>query len=151
MDRLAQKCQGLEGCFHHVVRICRTQRFGQNVGNTSTFQNRTHGTSCNHSRTMSCGFDQHFGSAFFGQLVVWNSTMHHRNLNQVFLCIFNTFCDGFLYFFCFAQAMTHHSLFIAHHNQCREGKCTTALGSLHHTVDRNHFLFQFEVTCFYSV
>src|SRR6185295_9121159 len=97
---------------------------------TSTFQNSTHRTSGYYTGTMSSRFDQYFGSAFFSPLVMRNSTMHYRNLDQVLFRIFNSFGNSFLHFFCFSQTMSYNSITITNNYQCRETECTTTFGCL---------------------
>ena len=36
--------------------------------------------------------------------------MHYRNFYQVLFCIFNSFCNSFLYFFGFTQTMTNNTM-----------------------------------------
>ena len=62
-------------------------------------------------------FDQNFCSTFLRELIVRYCTVHYRNFNEVFLCIFNTFCNCFLHLFRFTQAMAYYTIFIPHNNQ----------------------------------
>ena len=77
--------------------------------------------------------------------------MHYRNFDQIFLCIFNTFCNRFLNFFCFSQTMTHNSIFITHNHKCRKTKSTATLGCFYNPVNSHNFFFQFKITGFNSV
>ena len=53
--------------------------------------------------------------------------MHNRNFYQILFCIFNSFCNGFLYFFCFTQTLTYNTSFITNYHQGRKTKCTSTL------------------------
>jgi hypothetical protein len=96
------------------------------------------------------GLIRHFSSTFFGQLIVRDRAFHNRNLDQVFLCIFDTLGNGFLNLFGFTEAMANHPVLITYNHECRETKSTSAFGCFYHTVDGNNFFFQFKVAGFYS-
>ena len=72
--------------------------------------------------------------------------MHDRNFDQILLCIFNSFGNGFLNFFCFSETMTHNTIFISHHHQSRKTESTSTFCCFNNTVNGNHFFFQFQVS-----
>jgi hypothetical protein len=47
--------------------------------------------------------------------------------------------------------MTDYPILITDYHQGREAECPAPLGRLDHTIDRHHFLFQFQVSGFNSV
>src|ERR1700753_756206 len=134
LDRLAQHGKSLESSLYHVVRVSGAQRLGQNVRYTCAFQHSTHGTTGDHTRTMSSRLDEHLRSAFLGQLIVGDRTMHHRNLDQILLRIFDTLGNGFLDFLSLAQTMTDNTALIADYNQCREAECPAAFCCFNNTI-----------------
>src|SRR5690349_1484638 len=103
--------------------------------NTGTFKHSAHTTPRNDTGTGSGWFDQHLCCTLFRPLIMRNGSMHYRYLDEIFLCIFNTFCDRFLYFLGFSQSMTNHTVLIAHNDKGRKAECTTTLCSFHDAID----------------
>ena len=133
------------------MRIGRTEGFSKNVRYTGAFKNSTHAASGDHTSTMSRRLDQYLRSTFFSQLIMRNSTFHHRNLDQILLRIFYAFCNSFLYFLGLTKTMTYNTIFVTNNNQGRKAESTTAFSGFHNTINCNHFLFQFEIASFYLV
>ena len=61
------------------------------VLNASGFEYGAHGTTCDHTGTMSSGFDQHFTGVVFAVRFVRNGSVEHRHFDQVFLSVFYGF------------------------------------------------------------
>src|SRR6478735_9321020 len=122
------------------MRISGTEALAQYVGDTGAFQHSTHRASGDNASTMCGRTDHHLSSAILSELLVRNSALHYRNLDEILLRIVNSLSDCFLYFLRFAQAMTYYAIAIAYNYECRKGECAAALCSFHYAVD-GYYLF----------
>ncbi len=66
----------------------------------------------------------------------------HRNLDQVFLSIVNSFGDRVSYFIGFAQSITYNPISVSYYHDGREGETTTTFYYFCYPVDRYNALFQ---------
>ena len=79
-----------------------------------------------------------------------NRTIKDRNLDEVFLCIIDTFGDGGGNFLGFAEAVTHDTIFIANDNDGGEAESSTTLGNFCDSINVNQTILEFDIVGFYS-
>ena len=99
---ILQTAQAFDRSLNHVVRVGRTDRFGEDVADASQFQYGTNRAAGNNASTFSSRFQEYFASAENTCNRMGNGTVFQRNGNHMFLSVFNAFADCFRNFTGFA-------------------------------------------------
>ncbi len=116
--------------------------------NAYCLENGTHRTTGLYTGTGSCGFHEYAGTAKLGFLLVGDSLLAQRDLDQILLSIFDTLRNSCRYLVGFSKAIAYDTVFIADNDDGCKAEVTTTLGDLGHSLNRYQSVFKFQIDGF---
>ena len=130
------------------MRIRRTLGLCQNIGNTNTFKNSTHGATGNHTSTGRSRTKQYVGTAETDLYLMRDGTLEDGNTHQILLGSFNALSDGCSYFTSLTETVANDAVSITYYYNSSKSESTTTLGHLRNAVDCDESVFQLDVVCY---
>jgi len=129
------------------VGVGRTFGLIQDVVNACRLQNGTHSTTGFYSGTVSSGLDLNLRNTELSELLVRDSTLENRHLDEVLLGSLGSFLHSSGNLTCFTQTVTYNSVFISNNYDSCESEGTSTLGNFRYAVDSDQTLLELEVLC----
>src|SRR5665213_3317224 len=139
----AQAQQTFQRRLHHVRRVFRAERFGEDVLYPGRFQNGTDGLARDDSSSGRGRAQQHFCAAIARINFVRNCHVLQRNGNHLVAGDFAAAPDRVRDFAGLAKTDAHAAPLVAHDNERAEIKAASALHDFRGAVDIDNLLYQF--------
>ena len=118
--------------------------------NTCRLKHSTHSTTGFYSGTVRCRLDIYLRATELSELLVRDSTLENRHLNEVLLCSLGSFLHSSSDLTCFTQTVTYNTIFISNNYDSCESESTSTLGNFRYAVDSDQTLLELEVLCCFN-
>src|SRR6056297_1472398 len=99
-----QPLQGTHGGLDDIVRIVRSDAFGQNVADSRHLEDSARGAAGDHAGPFGCRHQQHLARPVLADYVIGDGLALQRNIDHVLLGSLHTLADRFRNFLCLAQS-----------------------------------------------
>src|SRR5439155_26887860 len=113
----AQLAQTVERGLHHVVRIPRPLRFGQDVADAHRLEHPPDAAAGDHAGSFACRLEQHAPRAEVTDHFVRNGVAREGHLEEVLLRLLAALADGLRHFVGLAEARADVALAVADHHE----------------------------------
>src|SRR5229473_3011753 len=140
--RAAQPAQAVQRRLHHVVRVPRALRLGEDVADPHRLEHRAHRAARDDPGSLAGRLEQHAPGAEVAHHLVRDGVARERNLEEVLLRLLAALADGLGDLVRLPQPGADVALAVPHHHQRAEAEPPAALDHLGDAVDVDHPVVQ---------